>query len=69
MTPITLDSGIAKACAGCGCFPVIAPWYGGGDRARRIWCINPQCPDRPKVEATTSTAALVKWNDANEKSE
>lgn len=64
--PITLDSGIAKPCACCTWFPVIAPWFGGGERARRIWCVNQSCAERPSVEAGTSTAALVKWNDLNE---
>jgi hypothetical protein len=66
---VVLDSGLANTCAGCGMFPVIAPWYGGGCNARRIWCPNPACPDKPKVEATTSTAALVKWNDLNDDGE
>lgn len=64
--PICLDSGIAKPCAACNHFPNIAPWFGGGERARRIWCTNQQCPERPNVEAGTSAAALVKWNDLNE---
>jgi hypothetical protein len=63
---LKLDSGIALPCAACDHFPVIAPWYSGGERARRIWCDNPQCPERYKVEATTAAAALVKWNELNE---
>lgn len=64
-----LDSGLAVPCAGCDTFPVIAPWYGGGNNARRIWCDNAACPEKPKVEATTSGAALIKWNDLNDDGE
>lgn len=65
MSSTPLDSGLANVCKHCGEYPFIRVWFGGGQRARAIYCGNIDCSVRPEAKGVSGVKALIKWNDEN----